>query len=479
MDEETNQDAVALNRPTLKVVEPEVNVDNPWCDDLLDRETMAKRLSGVTDDQEAPFVISLDGRWGTGKSFLLKRWRQALENQEFQAIYFNAWEDDFCDDPLLAIMGQLSEHFNEGKLKEMSLKIAEIALGLLTKPLIGEAIKFEDVKSRGILHNYHAQRKTKVEVKRQLAELAAEVQAESGKPLVFIIDELDRCRPTFAIELLERVKHIFDVPNIVFVFGINRDQLTKSLCSVYGDIDADEYLRRFFDMSFLLPNADPAKFCAFLAQKHGLDSFFSKLNNSQGTMLHAGEFGEMSEILPTVIGCMGLSFRDINQCVSLIALLGRNLEQGRSTFPEVLSLLVAVKISNPALYRRIVYGSARGAELVNYLNERIVSTGAEPPDSRSQKRHLLNMVEAAMYEADDGRIAEQQLMRLKANEKPNQPEYLAVSTARLDMGNSADAFTLDHLLEVVGHYRNYRSNYRGSVPHLAELLDLYSGTLRR
>ena len=87
--------------------------------------------------------------------FLLKRWRQSLEKQEFQAIYFNAWEDDFCDDPLLAIMGQLSEHFSEGKLKEMSLKIAEIALGLPTKPLIGEAIKFEDVKPRGVLHNYH------------------------------------------------------------------------------------------------------------------------------------------------------------------------------------------------------------------------------------------------------------------------------------------------------------------------------------
>ena len=70
--------------------------------------------------------------------------------------------------------------------------------------------------------------------------------------MVFIIDELDRCRPTFAIELLERVKHIFDVPNIVFVFGINREELTKSLRSVYGEIEAEEYLRRFFDMELRL-----------------------------------------------------------------------------------------------------------------------------------------------------------------------------------------------------------------------------------
>ena len=70
---------------------------------------------------------------------------------------------------------------------------------------------------------------------------------------MFIIDELDRCRPTFAIELLERVKHIFDVPNIVFVFGINRAELVKSLESIYGEIDAGTYLRRFFDMEFVLP----------------------------------------------------------------------------------------------------------------------------------------------------------------------------------------------------------------------------------
>ena len=55
--------------------------------------------------------------------------------------------------------------------------------------------------------------------------------SDTGQPLVFIIDELDRCRPTFAIELLERVKHIFDVPNIVFVFGINRSELVKALDS--------------------------------------------------------------------------------------------------------------------------------------------------------------------------------------------------------------------------------------------------------
>ena len=78
---------------------------------------------------------------------------------------------------------------------------------------------------------------------------------ETKQPLVFIIDELDRCRPTFSIELLERVKHIFDIPGIVFVFGINRDELCHSIKSVYGEIESGIYLRRFFDVSLSLPDA--------------------------------------------------------------------------------------------------------------------------------------------------------------------------------------------------------------------------------
>ena len=107
-------------------------------------------------------------------------------------------------------------------------------------------------------------------MKEQLSQLGHRVRDDTGQPLVFIIDELDRCRPTFAIELLERVKHIFDVPNIVFVFGINRDELVKSLESVYGDIDAGTYLRRFFDMEFVLPAPDAAQFSRYLLKRYGL-----------------------------------------------------------------------------------------------------------------------------------------------------------------------------------------------------------------
>ena len=128
-----------LPLPPLKVVEPKVDPKKPWGDDVLEREEIAKRLTTIVRGQEAPFVISLDGRWGTGKTFLLRRWAQDLRNQDppWQAIYFNAWEDDFNNDPLLAIIGQLAEYFDEGALREIARGIAGALGHILVKRVTG------------------------------------------------------------------------------------------------------------------------------------------------------------------------------------------------------------------------------------------------------------------------------------------------------------------------------------------------------
>ena len=386
--------------PALKIVEPDVDPDEPWRDDVLDREKIAGRLTSIIKDQDAPFVISLDGRWGTGKTFLLKRWRQALQNEGFQAIYFNAWEDDFCDDPLLAIIGQLTEHFHEKKLRAMAALIGEIALPILTAKLTGVAFRRTDLRRDNLLTDYKAQLRTKDQIRTHLTRLAAEVRETTGQPLVFIIDELDRCRPTFAIELLERVKHIFDVPNIVFVFGINRAELVKSLESVYGEIDASVYLRRFFDMEFILPDADSANFCGFLVSAYGLDSFFNDMSRNSNSNIHASDFRSLSDTLPVILGRMGLSLRDMDYCVRLVALAAKGLKERHTVFPAVLALLVAVKITKPDLYQRFVLGMARGAEIIDYVNQRHQRYGGGEADPN---RRDLEWVEAGIYFADNGR----------------------------------------------------------------------------
>ena len=475
--------------PLLKVEEPKIDPDKPWCDDELDRQEIADRLTTVIKDQEAPFVLSLDGRWGTGKTFLLKRWKAQLVKDGFQAIYFNAWEDDFCDDPLLAIIGQLSEHFDDGSFRELAIKVAKLALGLITKQLTGTAIDVTDIAPESLLDEYHEQRRTKQEMKEQMCALADQVKQETGKPLVFIIDELDRCRPTFAIELLERVKHIFDVDNIVFVLGINRTELVKSLESIYGKIDAGVYLRRFFDMEFMLPDADPVKFCAYLVKAYRLDFLFSELSGSRVSMFYGNEFSALSNALPTSLGRFGLSLRDMDYCIRLVALAGKGLQQGNSMFPEVIAILVAVKISNPELYQRFVQGRARAAEVVDYMDERGNSIGVDVQRPGLDESWQRDYIEAAMYLTDDGTLSRRQLLQLRDRDNQDQagegakdldrPEYLTKETREIDTQSEAGKERISNMVRIMETLGGRRSKYGISVPYLAELIDLYDSSLRQ
>ena len=133
---------------------------------------------------------------------MLKRWQKDLESQDFKAIYFNAWEDDFCDDPLLAIIGQLSEYFKESSLKTFTDKLAKIAVPLMRKSIPGIVkmatggiieIDLQQPSERTLLEEYLDQRASKDELKKHLEELSMKVAEETKHPLVFIIDELDRC----------------------------------------------------------------------------------------------------------------------------------------------------------------------------------------------------------------------------------------------------------------------------------------------
>ena len=270
------------------------------------------------------------------------------------------------------------------------------------------------------LADYLEKRAAKDGLKKHLAELAAEVRADTGQPLVFIIDELDRCRPTFAIELLERVKHIFGVPNIVFVFGINRSELTKSLESVYGEIDSGTYLRRFFDMEFVLPDASPLVFCRSLVPKYGLDVFFADLTR-QARKLHSMEVSMVVDSLAAILEGMGLALRDMDYCMRLLSLAARELPECHTLNPPLFALLVATKIGNPELYGRFVGGEARGADLINSMNERLrLHWSTDDSDiTMGQKADILAQVEAAAYVADNPEIVHTQLVNLIAGHPLN------------------------------------------------------------
>ena len=480
MTQEASIPSGSAEQFTLKLPEPEISSETPWNDDALDRAQIAGRLTNLIGDQSAPFTVSIDGYWGTGKTFMLKRWQKDLEQQGFKAIYFNAWEDDFCDDPLLAILGQLYDYFfEEDTLKSLVRGMADIGLSLLKQNVISVLEKHTGIKleleeddqgQKDPLEEYLSQRASKDEIKEHLGKLSASVRQESTHPVVFIIDELDRCRPTFAIELLERVKHIFDVPGIVFVFGINRDELCSSLKSIYGNIDADVYLRRFFDFEFILPEVDAEQFARHLMQKFQLSDHFISLGEEARTARHKVDYDVLQIFFPRIWRGFSLSLRDIDYCVRLLSLIGKNLQPGFHMYPWLLGILVPLKLKNPSLYLRFIQGRALPGEVMDYVDETVGGQGLD-----SQLRQALNTVEAYLYL--DNRwgqrsLVQQQLEMLSNLQVPTDPEYLSKRAM-----NSAYQELLQTLSRIESDLHFVISD--NFIDYAVGLIDLHQGMVRR
>ena len=110
-----------LTKPT----EIEVNSSDPWANDVLDRREVANFISPVIASIQQPYVISIHSPYGTGKTFFVKRWRQDLENQKFKTIYFNAWETDLSNDPLVAFMSAVEREVEKWEAKKKTSQAKE------------------------------------------------------------------------------------------------------------------------------------------------------------------------------------------------------------------------------------------------------------------------------------------------------------------------------------------------------------------
>ena len=468
----------------LKLLEADVSSEQPWGDDVLERRELATRLTNLIRTQSAPFTISIHGKWGTGKTFLLKRWQKDLEHENFKAIYFNAWEDDFCNDPLLAILGQLADYLKESTLDTIASRMIEIAIPLLQKNVLGVlnkttglSLEIPDTKEKTLVDEYLEHRATKDKLKQHLSNLSDAVVNETGHPLVFIIDELDRCRPTFAIELLERVKHIFDIPNMVFIFGINRDQLCVSLDSEYGHIDADTYLRRFFDIEFTLPEVDTALYCRHVMDNFELNDFFSSLSAETNSTVPSEEFGALYNTFPRLWGHLGLSLRDIDYCVGTIALVGRNIEQRNYMFPLVLGVLIPLKLMNLDLYRQFIQHKCFASEVIDYIDSVLSSQRIDELPSIN-----LDYIEAYLYFAENPNYP-------ATSKKPTAISQLELLSKGLDLTapeplsariKKADQSRIQNVIGVIQAEENRLWNYSVDIiGYLAKLIDLHQALIRK
>lgn len=256
-------------------------------DDLLDRKVFVKNLMQVINEWEGikhendSLVISVDAPWGSGKSYLLNMWKNWLISEEnsdknYCTTYYNAWENDDIDNPFIPLVYKLQNMDVYGENEKLLESIRVKSIGFLkscsiallkdgikkiigdeTANIISEAI--EGAKEADV-QDFFEQYSFYVAQKEKFREALLNLVPENGKLLVFV-DELDRCRPTFAIETLEIVKHFFNISNIVFIFAVDLEQLAHSIETMYGNgMDSAGYLRRFFDVNISIPSGDMRKY---------------------------------------------------------------------------------------------------------------------------------------------------------------------------------------------------------------------------
>lgn len=348
--------------------------DDPFRHDVLDRRAMVESLTAIVSNVAPPLTLCIDSQWGGGKTTFLRLWEASLaESTSVRVLYFNAWATDFAADPLVAFVADitaLAQAIDPSStatasgvklLKKLGTQIARRAIpvaariataGLLdTDELIEDAAGgLAETLAGDLIKAYEKEKQLIANFREALTDLIEHLSLDGRQArLLILVDELDRCRPPYALELLERVKHLFDVPNVVFALALDRRQLGASIEAVYGSrFDSAEYLRRFIDLEFSLPKPKPEAFTDYLFGQFNLDEAFKKRSH-QEFQYDPDHTKAMFNALANVFD---LSLRAREHCFARLRIAMLALKDNEYMYPDVLIALIMLRIAAKDVYER-------------------------------------------------------------------------------------------------------------------------------
>lgn len=182
------------------------------------------------------------------------------------------------------------------------------------------------------------------------------------RKIVFIVDELDRCRPDYALSLLEIIKHFFAVSNVHFVLGVNLKALENSVKARYGsEIDAGKYLQKFVMLTMSIPKgliANPDVNAAM--------SYFSEM--APMFIQSANLANSFAQCLSRPITHHGASLRDIQRLLTYLALFPKRFENLGLGYQTILIGALYVKVLHPSGYLQPRAQSITLKQIADYLS---------------------------------------------------------------------------------------------------------------
>jgi len=284
---------------SLELEPTKENILDTIARNLIDRNQSVWQFVRFCDAQEDRCSIALDAQWGYGKTFFVKQAKLVLESfndfthtitddekvqiktafskyissgdnainiQPQVCVYYDAWSNDNDIDPILSLVYEIvrstacDHSFKKGRdCVKIATSIIDFFTGKDAKDFI-DLMRGDDPLS---------ELKSQKDIHAAVSEFLDSLLYEQGNRLVVFIDELDRCKPSYAVQLLERIKHYFSNDRITFVFSVNVEELQHTVRRYYGDgFDASRYLDRFFDYRMALPPANMTRYY----QEIGLDN---------------------------------------------------------------------------------------------------------------------------------------------------------------------------------------------------------------
>lgn len=365
----------------LRIEPLKVGKDESFEQDVLDRKDFGQSLLNLITKSENELVISIDGQWGDGKSTFVQMWQGMLTDAEMPNIYIDAFASDYIDDPFLAVASAITTYIDENKTedneehpfletaKEVGSRLlpwgTKIAVKAVTAGLInGSGIEQLVTVKKDIANDLATTTSDfvgkQLEAHKEDQQLFEDFKKEltkitDGKKLVIIIDELDRCKPTYALGLLEKIKHLFSTKNVYFVLVMHKQELEKSIKCIYGDIDAYTYLQKFIHIQTALPKKtdghdnDLKKYAQHLFKLHNIETW--------------GHERTLLDYVEHLARHFNLSLRQLEKVFTNLALFYTYVAKNNYPNPPITVFLAVIKVVKPAVNQALLDKTMTYSEL--------------------------------------------------------------------------------------------------------------------
>ena len=358
------------------------------------------------DDQKRNYVLNLNAEWGAGKTYFLKRWSEDIK-EHYPVAYVDAWKKDYSDDPLMTVISSIIEQLRKqaGKDKDSTeFKVPRKLIGLLkaAAPGIGRglfkryvgidpvavmnadndnenigSIRGEDGEDladengkpidmsfaaseavKYLIDEHDAKSAAIESLKTSVFEWVSAVIGLKNKelPAFIFIDELDRCRPSYAVEMLETIKHIFDIDGVVFVVATDTEQLQHAVKAVYGEgFDAKIYLGRFFNSRYSLKAPNLENFLEVHSDASKLSGDY--LRDLKIEVLPFNEDAKTTlRNISVILDAFKVSARTAIQIADRVVATISNMPRGSKIDILMLTALLCIKEKDQNLFDEIVSG---------------------------------------------------------------------------------------------------------------------------